>query len=228
MDASQTCWTVIRSAADGDVAAREKFARCYEPVVRRFLRARWSGTPCEMQLEDAVQETFLECFRGKGVLDQVAQSQPQGFQRYLRGVVRNVALRQEHSLKQRSPALASTSQLDIIEADEERLSQVFDRAWAQALLVEAVRCHRERAATRGADGVRRADLLRERFYEQRPIRQIALRWGVDAATLHREYRKGREEFRDALLTVIRFHHPDQLRSAEVELQHIRALLDSGG
>src|SRR5262245_53587095 len=36
-----TCWTMIRDAAGGDPAARERFARVYLPVVKAYLAARW-------------------------------------------------------------------------------------------------------------------------------------------------------------------------------------------
>jgi RNA polymerase sigma-70 factor (ECF subfamily) len=40
-----------------------------------------------------------------------------------------------------------------------------------------------------------------------PIRDIAGRWGEDAARLHHEYAAAREEFRAALRAVVAFHHP---------------------
>jgi RNA polymerase sigma-70 factor (ECF subfamily) len=50
------------------------------------------------------------------------------------------------------------------------------------------------------------ELLRLRFHENLPIRDIARRWGTDPAVLHHEYAKAREEFRSALLDVVTFHH----------------------
>src|SRR5262249_31161533 len=60
-----TCWTLIRDAAGGDPAARERFARAYLPVVRAYLAARWRTAPhCA---EDAAQDVFVECFRAGGL-----------------------------------------------------------------------------------------------------------------------------------------------------------------
>jgi hypothetical protein len=64
-----TCWTVIEAAAAGSAAARAEFARCYAPVVRAYLAARWCSSPCLGDLDDAVQEIFLQCFQRDGVLD---------------------------------------------------------------------------------------------------------------------------------------------------------------
>ena len=36
-----TCWTMIRAAAGGNAAARERFARVYLPVARGALAGRW-------------------------------------------------------------------------------------------------------------------------------------------------------------------------------------------
>ena len=42
------------------------------------------------------------------------------------------------------------------------------------------------------------ELLRLRFHENRPIRDIASLWGEDAARLHHEYARARREFQQAL------------------------------
>jgi DNA-directed RNA polymerase specialized sigma24 family protein len=55
--------------------------------------------------------------------------------------------------------------------------------------------------------LRRVELLRLRFQEGMPIREIARLRGVDAASLHHEYARARREFRSALRDVIAFHHP---------------------
>ena len=60
----------------------------------------------------------------------------------------------------------------------------------------------------GSEAGRRVHLLRLRFHDGLPIRDIAERWGMDAAKLHHEYATAREEFRAALRAVVAFHHPD--------------------
>ena len=65
-----TCWTVIRGAAAGNPADRDAFARRYVRVVRAYLAARWRASPNLQDLDDAVQEVFVECFRHDGVLEQ--------------------------------------------------------------------------------------------------------------------------------------------------------------
>src|SRR2546421_635090 len=92
-------------------------------------------------------------------------------------------------------------------ADEASQSRLFDRTWARAVMEEAARLQRERAAERGPEAVRRVELLRLRFEENLPIRTIAERWGVDPAHLHHAYAVARQEFRAALLEVVAFHQP---------------------
>ena len=58
-------------------------------------------------------------------------------------------------------------------------------------------------AARGDDGARRrVELLRRRFSDGAPIRDLAREWGVDADRLHHEYARARDEFRAALHAVV--------------------------
>ena len=52
-----------------------------------------------------------------------------------------------------------------------------------------------------------SSLLRLRFHEELPIREIAARWQEDPARLHHEYATARDEFRTALRAVVAFHQP---------------------
>ena len=67
----ETCWTLIRAAAAGEEEDRSVFAHRYLPVVRSYLGVRWESSVLRSQLDDAVQEVFLECFRRGGVLARV-------------------------------------------------------------------------------------------------------------------------------------------------------------
>ena len=173
-----TCWTVIRAAAAGSAADRDELARRYLGVVRAYLSARWRGSHLRPDLDDAVQEVFVECFRQGGVLDAVGADRVPSFRAFLYGVVRNVARRLENC-----PA-PTASPLPEIEADKTSLSRLFERAWARAIMTEAAQLQRRRATKRGPEAVQRVELLRLRFEENLPIRTIAERWGVAAAGLH--------------------------------------------
>ena len=227
MDSSaSTCWTVIQDAAQGDRQSRELFASRYAPAIRAYLAARWSRTALETEVEDAQQEVFVECFTAGGVLEKADPGRPGGFRAFLYGVTRNVALRCE-TRRQRRDAGQGGSGFDFEElaGGQESLSRVFDRAWAEGVIREAGRIHRERAS-RGDDGQRRrVELLDLRFREGLPIREIAQRWQEDPARLHHEYARARAEFREALMEVMRFYHPQASAAAEQECAHLLALLD---
>jgi RNA polymerase sigma-70 factor (ECF subfamily) len=205
-----TCWTVIRGAAEGRSSDREEFARRYLPVVRAYLGARWRGTPLAQQVEDGVQEVFLDCFKRDGALGRVDPARP--FRAFLFGVARNVALRVEER-RARGRERPAESGADF-PADDPGLSAVFDRAWALTLLEEAVARHRA-----AGDG-RRAELLRLRFEEDLPVREIAARWREDPARVHKEYARAREEFKRALLEVVAFHHPGPPGEVERECERL--------
>jgi RNA polymerase sigma-70 factor (ECF subfamily) len=206
--AESTCWTVIRAAAAGSAADRDELARRYLGVVRAYLSARWRGSHLRHDLDDAVQEVFVECFRQGGVLEAAVDGRVPSFRAFLYGVVRNVARRFE---SRPGPA---ASPLPEIQADEPSLSRLFERAWAQAIMTEAAQLQRRWAAERGPEAVQRVELLRLRFEENLPIRTIAERWGVAAAGLHHAYALARKEFKAALLAVVAFHLPGS--PAEVE------------
>ena len=189
----------------GDTAARDQFARRYLPVVRAYLATRWRGTPLLDRVDDAVQEAFVACLRPGGALDRLDPSRPGGFRPYLYGVVRHIALHLEAG-RSREPPRADVPDLDHLPADDPDLSRVFDRAWARALVREAAELQARQAGGRGP-ACRRVELLKLRFHDGLPIRDIARRWGADPTGLHREYAKAREEFREALRAVVAFHRP---------------------
>jgi DNA-directed RNA polymerase specialized sigma24 family protein len=196
-----TCWTMIRAAAVGDPAARERFGRVYLPVVKAYLAARWRAVPRPPDSDEAAQDVFVECFRSGGLLEKADPDRDGGFRAFLLGAVRNVARR--HEAKKR---LFEQLPADL-PADDTAPAEAFDRAWARTLLKEAGRVQEERARSMGPVAVQRVQLLRLRFGEGLPIRDIAARWGEDAARLHHEYATARDEFRLALRSVVAFHHP---------------------
>ncbi len=203
--ADATCWTLIRDAAAGDAAARERFARVYRPVVKAYLAARWRSI--SQNVDDAAQDVFVECFRAGGLLEKADADRPGGFRAFLLGAVRNVARRYE---SRRRPTEELPADLA---ADDTGPAEAFDRAWAKSLLREAARAQEAAATTEAA--TMRVRLLKARFQDGLPIRDIAAKWGEDAAKLHREYATARDEFRAALRTVVAFHLPDAT-AAEID------------
>jgi RNA polymerase sigma-70 factor (ECF subfamily) len=220
-----TCWTIIRGAAAGGAEDRDRFARRYAPVVRAYLAARWRSGVLLAEIDDGVQEVFVECFRAGGVLENADADRAGGFRPFFYGMVRNVALRIEtrraRAREQQSP---SGVDLEAVATSEEGLSRVFDRAWAKAILREAGEAQAERAQQAGEAATRRLELLRLRFHEGLPIREIARRWNADAAALHHEYARAREEFRAALVEVVAFHRPGSPAEVERECSELLALL----
>lgn len=215
----------MRGAANGAVDDRSAFAARYEPAVRAYLAARWRFARREEDLDDAVQEVFVECFRSGGALDKLDSERAGGFRAFFYGIVRNVALRTEAKrARTASRNAAGDSRLREIEADEASLSRVFDRAWAQSIMREAADLQAARSRLLGEEAARRIELLRLRFHDGLPIRAIADRWGADPVQLHREYSKARQEFRTCLLDVLRFYYPESAEAAEREGSALLELL----
>lgn len=222
--ADSTRWTVIRDAADGDAAAREEFARRYDSVIRSYLGARWRHSPLLREIDDTVQEVFLACFEDGGVLARADPDRSGGFRGFLYGVTRNMARRMEANRVRDEKQPGSGFDLGDVEGRDEPLSRIFDRAWANALIRQAARLHAERARDRDDAALRRVEILRLRFGEGLPIREIARLWETEPAHLHHEYAKARAEFADALREVVREHHEGNARDVESECSRLAEYL----
>jgi RNA polymerase sigma-70 factor (ECF subfamily) len=223
--ADVTCWTLIESAADGDRAARDAFVERYLPVVRAYLASRWRQRASVSEIEDAVQEVFVECLRAEGVLARNRGRRGAGFRAYLFGAARNVALRAEEAGARkldapRTDALAA----DGLPADDESPSHAFDRAWATELVREAASLQEERAHADGPAALRRVELLRLVFQEQRGIAEVARDWDLGADALHREYARARAEFADALRHVVALHVTESDGAVDRECRELLELL----
>jgi RNA polymerase sigma-70 factor (ECF subfamily) len=219
-----TRWSIILGAAGGEREARERFAGHYEPVIRAYLAARWRDTALLGEIDDAAQEVFLECFRDDGALGRVDPERGNGFRAFLFGVTRNVARRVEaRRARRRERQPDSRLGLAAIAARERDLSSLFDRAWGIAILKQAVLRHEERARAKGGAGPRRAELLRLRFRDGLPLREIARLRQVDPARVHKDYALAKEEFREALLDVLARHHGAHRAAAEEECTRLLAV-----
>lgn len=225
-DTRSTCWTVIRGAATGSPHDLESFVARYSPIIGDYLDARWRGGPIASFRDDAIQEVFVECFREGGVLDRVEAERTGSFHAFLYGVVRNVALRFEtRTAKPNELQAGSSFDPSDQRSLDERCSVVFDRSWAESIVREAVSRQADRAKILGGRADKRVELLKLRFYDGLPIREIAGRWGDEAKVLYREIATAREEFEDSLREVISLHFPGDPRSTDREIERLLEILD---
>jgi DNA-directed RNA polymerase specialized sigma24 family protein len=225
-DRDSTCWTLLRDAAAGGDVPRAEFVSRYAPVVRSYLGARWRNSTLIQDLDDTMQDVFVECLREGGLLERARADRPGGFRAFLYGAVRKVALRVEVKWSRRAAREpADVLDLDSVPGREETLSRVFDRAWAKSVMREAAQRQSVLAAQRGQAAIDRVELLRLRFHEAMPIREIARLWDVDAASLHHEYARARHEFRSALREVVSFHHPGPPAEVDRECEHLLSLFE---
>jgi len=215
---------MIELAARGEAAKRAAFAEKYAPAIRAYLHARWVDTPRADDVEDAVQMVFVECLKENGVLARADRARAGGFRAFLYGTVRNVARRVESRDHAGRDDPVPEPALHEYEADETRLSMAFDRAWARRVMRDAALYMSTRAAERGSEAVQRVELLRLRFEEGLPIRMIAERLQREPAVVHRAYAKARREFKQSLLHVMAFYHPDDPQRAKQECAQLLAAL----
>lgn len=211
--ADETCWTMVNEAARGVDTARENFSITYLPIVRAFLGARWQRGPLSGLVDDAVQDVFMDCLREGGALGRLDPERSGRFRSWLFAVVRNVALRyEERRARQGQREPQQPEEGPELKADEATCSIAFDRAWAQTLIRGAVL--RQKELARSEARKRRVELLRLRFQEGLPIREIAQRWDREASWVHHQYAEAREEFKEALRAEV-IHHGGR-SPAEVE------------
>jgi RNA polymerase sigma-70 factor (ECF subfamily) len=224
LPAGEVSWSLIARAAAGDGRARSTFSGTYLPVVRSFLAARWRETRLAGELDDAVQEVFLECLRENGVLSR-ADPRRGDLRGLLFGVTRKVAARFEERAGRQVPDPRTVSALEVIEDREPSLSMLFDREWARTLMRLAGERMRARAEHAGAGARLRVELLRLRFTEDLPIREIAAQWDVEPDPGHRAYARARAEFRECLTRVVAEHTVRSEVDLEDEVARAFRLLD---
>lgn len=206
---------MIRAAAIGDSAARSTFANKYQATIRSYLELRWRGRVLADEIDDAVQEVFIECLKPGGVLERADADQGE-LRGLLRRVAQNVARRfEERGVKRGWVQPAESAWLAEVQGDDPGQATVFDRCWAHSIIEDASLRFRELAAQDGEPGQRRVELLERRFGSNEPIRAIAAAWGLPAQDLHNAYKKARKEFYQCLREVISFHRPD---STDLELE----------
>src|SRR5262249_51380287 len=153
---SSTCWIAIREAAAGDPAGRERFARRYAPVARAYLEARWKNTTRSHDVDDALQEVFMECFREGGALEKVDPARAGGFRAFLYGITRNIAARIEQRRARKREVPVDTAFADEHPGDEPGdLATVFDRAWAASIMGQAWDHQERQAKEKGDAAIRR-------------------------------------------------------------------------
>jgi hypothetical protein len=201
--ANETCWTIVHEAARGNAAARSTFSRTYVPAIRSYLEKRWRGSALQAQVDDGLQDVFVECLRPGGVLEQADPDRGE-FRGLLYGVVRNVARRFEKiDATQREQRPDESVHFDDLPHQAEALSAVFDRAWAQALLREALVRHAGAARSGDAEYRRRYRILRLRHQRGLAVRDIAARFReADVDKIHNQYRRARRDFRAFLREVV--------------------------
>ncbi len=202
-ETTATSWDLIRAAAGGERGAQDRFVLRYGPVVQAFLASRLRNRAGFLEAGDAFQEVFLECLKANGALEKAAPRRAGGFRAFLFGITRNVCAR----LEERRARRDSIDSLETVEAPEalgtqEDAVRAFDRAWAVTTMRVVRDEHAAYAATRGPAAERRVELLRLRFQEGLPIREIAQLWNEDAAKLHRDYLTARREFTGILRRVV--------------------------
>ena len=203
-----TCWTLVEDAAGGNTRASDAFARLYLPVVEAYLGARWRNSPLRSEVDDATQNVFLDLIRPNGALSRAQRDHgPGGFRPFLYGVARNVARRHEEKAGQRNRRETRLdSQAPEPPATDASPSKTFETAWARAVMRAARSRHTKLARERGEESTENVELLRLRFQEGLPIREIAARWGTDDdAAVHRQYRRARKEFAEALYATVEMH-----------------------
>lgn len=222
MDANRdgdTRWSLIQRAAEGDGDARSSFGRSYLPLVRACLSARWRNSVHAADVDDAVQDVFVECFKPGGPLGR-ADAATGDFRGFLHGVVRNVALRWEE--RRRDAARRVHEPYQEVADVEATVSQVFDREWARTLVREAAELMRRQAVD---DGARlRVELLRLRFGADLPVRDIAVRFAMTSEAVHRAYARARDEFRVCLRQVVSCHAVRTEAELDDECRRLSALL----
>lgn len=202
---------MVLGAASGNRSDRETFSCMYEPVIRSYLAARWSLPVDHEEVTEAVQDVFVQCFKQQGALESVDRKRGDAFRPYLFGVTRNVALMIERSRRRRERALEREWEPDEVAKREATLSQVFDRSW-MLMITRRAREVLARRARHDESRALRFRCLSLRYLRGMPPREIASTLRLDVSQVYERLREAREEFREAVLEVMRELHPHATRN----------------
>ena len=207
-----TCWSVVLGAAAGEPGDREAFSRVYGPVIKSYLAARWRVPYDDADVDDAMQEAFIQIFKPGGALEHVDPQREGGFRAFLYGLVRNVALMAERSERRRRQRVQTESVFtpDEVADSEATLSQARE---AKERMIRRLRS--------GGSSRDQARILDLRYAEGLPPREIASRLGIEVTVVYEALRTAKDAYRTALLEVLAGHHPGATRP---ELEKICAEL----
>ena len=219
----ETSWTLIREAANGNSVKQAAFAKLYGPIVRKYFEYRWLGNRQKQFVDEGVQEVLLLCIRPDGPLSRADPTAPAGFRGFLKGIARNIARKIEDREKRACHQPDEETLIVELVGNESSAADQFERSWALMIMQEARKRIVEQACD--ASAKQRVELLRLRFEEGHPIREIAVLLNPDCKSdalvfeseckkWHREFQKAKTEFWRALLDVVSFHSPGS--PAEIE------------
>jgi len=225
-DTNQTSWTQIFGASAGKEAELDGFSRKYMPVVYAYLMARWKGSRLADYVDDATQEVFVQCLKDKGCLKKANPDHKGGFRAFLFGVTRNVALMIERERVRSENRKKSAAEKIVQDSmDDSTPQKEFEKRWALTVVQTAASLLKARASEKGPEAANRVELLKLRFQDDIPIREIAIRWGVEASFLHREYSKARKEFREAIETIVAEYAGNSPKEIEQECDELLEILN---
>lgn len=198
-----------------DAPQREEFGRRYEPVIRSYLAARWRLPVDHERISDATQEVFLRIFAPGGPLERVKPGRSGGFRAFLHGIVNNVAREFERRARRRSERIKPDQPLDDLAQSEVAWSQAFDKAWAEMVSREAWDLMVQRHGHTDL-GRLRFEVLGLRYVDGLPpreiVRRLAASWRgteeIDVKDVYQMISTGRQQYRNALLTIVSKYHPE--------------------
>ena len=199
----ETCWTLIRAAAQGDDVARSEFADRYGSAVRRWLGARWQGQSIAIEVDDAAQNIWLECFKKNGELERVEPGRPGGFRAFFYGVLQRETQKVESKwFREKKRRRDGTFYPEEMNNDETSLSKIFDREWARAIMDQTWKLYAAQAREKGDLATQRVTVLRLRHQKNMPPREITSVVDSDATQVSRDLAQAKKDFWRALCEVV--------------------------
>ncbi len=186
----------------------------YESLVRSVLCQRWKKTSLRGDVDDAVQEFFLESLKPCGALARY-EERSDSHRAYFLSVARNVARRFEEraarDARRRQAGMHATRRPDAT------IDQRLDRAWARAVLMRAAIRFRRRVSTK-------TYALFAAVVAGQTIAVLARDQDIPAAPLYRVLERARAEFRLALDQELRSRGDGQRRTVDAFVREVRFLL----
>ena len=196
-DTTTTLMEALSRIGGAPDAAWERFARLYDPVVRRYvaiLRRAWPSLPADCD-DDIVQDTFIALV--KTFPERRWEPSRGRFRDFLFGIVRNKAATFLRAEGRKPQLLEEPSAIDTLPCDE----TAADEAAAAAIRAELWRALAERVFAESRMGETSKAVFMKLVADEVPVERLCAEYGMTPNAIYRLRHRMTAKLREKWLSI---------------------------